>query len=156
MAGPPVTDDERDQVAALHAAGRSRAQIARELGRSASTVGRIADGLGLSWDRTATAAATAARTVDLAARRAHLAALLIEDAIEMRDRYRSPYVVKAVTAEGDIVSMRYDLPPAAETRNLVTALAVLVDKHLALVKADADESGGAEVDRWLKAMTGGA
>jgi hypothetical protein len=151
-----MTQAERDRVAELHAAGKSRAAIARELKRSPSTVGRVADALGLSWDRTATAAATEARQVDLAARRAELAATLLDDAFRLRDRLWAPYVDKVVAGQfAEVVTVRHDLPPAAETRNLITSVAVAIDKHLALVKADADQGGGAEVDRWLAAMTGG-
>jgi hypothetical protein len=36
----------------------------------------------------------------------------------------------------------------------MTTIAVAVDKHIALVKHDADTSGAAAIDAWLAAMTG--
>lgn len=146
MANVPVTDAERDRVAELHAQGQSRAQIARELGRSPNTIGRIATALGLSWDRTRTEQATRARQADLAGRRAELAALLLDDAFRIRGRFFTVYVEKRAvgSAEGvEVVTIRHDEPPAAELRNLVTSVAVVVDKHLALVKHDTADQGAA-------------
>lgn len=159
MARPrrPVTPAERQQVADLHAAGQSRAAIAKELQRSPTTVGKIAAELGLVWDRAATVVATAAKTADLAARRAELAGLLLDDAFRIRTRFFAEYVIKQAVGSGEgveVVTMRYDQPPAAELRNLITSVGIAVDKHLALVKADADTSGRAAVDAWLDAMTG--
>jgi hypothetical protein len=154
----PVTDEERASVAELHAQGMSRAAIARELGRGPATIGRIADQLGLTWDRSATVAATAAKVADLAARRAQLAGLLLDDAFRLRERLWEAYEIKqaVATADGGVVTktIRYDLPPAGETRNLMTSAAVAVDKHLALVRADQDTTGSAAVDAWLEDMIG--
>ncbi|GAA3455891.1 hypothetical protein GCM10018962_77250 [Dactylosporangium matsuzakiense] len=159
MADGPVTDAERDRVAELHAEGKSRAQIARELGRSPNTIGRIAAALGLSWDRTGTAEATRARQVDLAARRAELARLLLEDAFRIRGRFFTEYTEQRAVGSPDgveVVTIVHSEPPAAELRNLVTSVAVVVDKHLALVKVDVDSTGKAAVDAWLADMLGGA
>jgi hypothetical protein len=150
-----MTQAERDRVAELHAAGKSRAAIARELKRSPSTVGRVAEALGLSWDRTATAAATEARQVDLAARRAQLAATLLDDAFRLREKLYAPVIVYDFTKEGDFVTGELPSPPMADLRNIMTTVAIAIDKHLALIKADAEQGGGAEVDRWLVAMMGG-
>lgn len=142
MANVLVTDAERDRVAELHAQTWSRAQIARELGRSPNTIGRIATALGLTWDRARTETATRARQVDLAGRRAELAGLLLDDAFRIRGRFFTAYVEKRAvgSAEGvEVVTIRHSEPPAAELRNLVTSVAVVVDKHLALVKHDADQ-----------------
>ncbi|MCI2424110.1 helix-turn-helix domain-containing protein [Saccharopolyspora sp. K220] len=56
----------------LHAQGKTRNDIAREIGRSPSTVSRLAHAAGLSFDRSKTAAATQAKQRDNAARRADL------------------------------------------------------------------------------------
>lgn len=70
----PVTDADREQVRRLHAEGASRNAIARQLGRSASTVSKIARELGLAFSGGArVAAATEARRADAAARREQLA-----------------------------------------------------------------------------------
>lgn len=155
MAHRPVTQAERDQVAELHAAGKSRADIGRQLGRSATTIGRIGEQLGLSWDRTRTAAATAARSTDLAARRAELAALLLDDAFKIRERLYKPYTVVGFSKDGEPLTVELTEPPAAELRNIMTTIGIAVDKHLVLARADADTSGRAAVDAWLAAMMGG-
>lgn len=156
----PVTEGERTRVSDLHSQGMSRAAIARELGRGPATIGRIAEQLGLTWDRSATVAATAAKVADLAERRAQLAGLLLDDAFRLRERLWDTYEIASAvpTGDGDVVIRRikYDLPPAAETRNFITATAVAIDKHLALVRADQDTSGAAAVDAWLREMVGGA
>lgn len=91
-ANRPLTAKDRKRVRELHAAGRSRNAIAREIGRSASTVSKIADALGLDFDRSATAAATQARSADLAARRTALADRLTDDAERLRAQLFAPCV----------------------------------------------------------------
>ncbi|MFE7312056.1 helix-turn-helix domain-containing protein [Streptomyces sp. NPDC057555] len=62
-----MTDPDREQMRRLHAAGQSRNQIAREVGRSPSTVSKIACDEGLRFEGGARVApATAARQLDLA------------------------------------------------------------------------------------------
>lgn len=151
----PISDAERARVAELHAQGMSRAEIARTIGRAASTVGKIAERLGLTWSREKTVAATAARQADLASRRAELAAILLDDAFKLRERVWSRYTLTGFSRDGEPVTVDLSLPPAADTRNLVTALAVVVDKHLALIRADTDSTGRAAVDAWLREMLGG-
>jgi transposase-like protein len=56
-----VTDKERQRVAELHAEGKGRNAIAREIGRSAGTVSSVAAQLGISFDRSAAKKATDAR-----------------------------------------------------------------------------------------------
>jgi hypothetical protein len=157
----PVSDDERSRIAELHAAGRSRNAIARELGRSPDTINRVAAAAGLTWDRSATVAATAAKTADLAARRAELAGLLLDDAFRLRERLYAPTIVYEFVKgggerAGEFVSHLLDLPPHADARNIMTTVAIAVDKHLALVKADTDTAGASAVDQWLRALVGDA
>ncbi|WP_221761289.1 helix-turn-helix domain-containing protein [Kibdelosporangium aridum] len=64
-----ITDADHDRVRELHAEGKTRNDIARAIGRSPSTVTGIARKLGLTFDRSATAAATHARQIDNRARR---------------------------------------------------------------------------------------
>ncbi|RLL70306.1 helix-turn-helix domain-containing protein [Streptomyces sp. Z26] len=66
----PVTDDDRQQIRVLHAEGLGRNEIARRLNRSPRTISVQATDMGLTFDRTATAVATAARKTDAKARRA--------------------------------------------------------------------------------------
>jgi IS30 family transposase len=68
----PVTDEDRERLRQLHAEGHGRNEIARRLKRSPRTISILAEELGLSFDRTATAVATQARVIDAKARRAAL------------------------------------------------------------------------------------
>lgn len=70
------TPDEDILLAQLHADGATLTATARQMERSKDTVSRHATRLGLTWDRTATAVATAAKVKDAAARRAD--AVLVE------------------------------------------------------------------------------
>ena len=88
MAGP-LTDEERERIRALAASGMTRNDIARETGRSPGSITRVATSYGLSFDRTAVKAATAAIQVDIAERRERLRARLIG---------RAEYLMDAVEA----------------------------------------------------------
>jgi ParB-like chromosome segregation protein Spo0J len=80
----PITDEDRRRVRDLHAAGESRNAIAEAIGRSGATVSKIADELGLSFDRSAVKAATEAKVADARARRAALMLDLLDDAARLR------------------------------------------------------------------------
>jgi len=66
----PFTEAEIAELKRLHALGLGRNAIAREMGRSSRGITVHAERLGLSFDRTATAAATEAKMQDAKARRA--------------------------------------------------------------------------------------
>ncbi len=158
MSDPPVpiSDVERDRVRELHAQGLSRAEIARRMGRGATTIGRVADSLGLVFDHRRTMAATRAAQVDAAHRRAELAAGLLEDAFRLRQQLFSPCVVYDFTRDGLFVRGTLDRPPMTDQRAGMSAIGVAVDRHLALIRADADDTGAAAVDAWLRDILGDA
>ncbi len=66
----PLSDTEQARIGELHAAGASRNDIAKDLGRSGDTITRYCRKHGLAFDRAGVAAATAAKAKDAAARRA--------------------------------------------------------------------------------------
>ncbi|MGP4019968.1 helix-turn-helix domain-containing protein [Saccharopolyspora sp. 5N708] len=72
-ASRPVTEQERERVRELHAQGKTRNAIAKIMGRSPGTISTIARELGLAFDRSATAAASAAKAADNKARRVEIA-----------------------------------------------------------------------------------
>lgn len=87
----PLTPKDRKRVAELHAAGKSRNDIARAIGRSPSTVSKLAREQGLSFERGAQVeAATIARKADLAARRAEMAERLHDIAVAETKRIHAP------------------------------------------------------------------
>lgn len=87
----PITDEDKRRVRDLHAAGESRNHIAEAIGRSGATVSKIAEELGLSFDRSAVKAATEAKVADARARRAALMLDLLADAQRLRAQLWVPH-----------------------------------------------------------------
>jgi hypothetical protein len=154
---PPVTDAERQRVAELHAQGKSRNAIATDLGRSGRTISKIAAELGLTFERTRTAAATAAKKVDGAARRAQLQLDLLEAAQKHLGQYFAETTVFNFGGkENDFNSRTMPEPPHRDKQAIANAVKALADTALKLADYDrATDAGGADIDRWLTAMTDG-
>lgn len=91
--GVPVNPQTRAEVLRLFDAGLARNEIARKLDISTGVVSRICKAAGRSFDRSQTENATAARSVDLAARRAELADELSATALELLRARHDPYLV---------------------------------------------------------------
>lgn len=87
------TDEESARLTELHAAGKSLNFIANEMGRSKDTIGRYAEKLGLSFDRTRTAKAAEAVHVDNKARRVALEERLLVEAQKIMDQLWEPTLV---------------------------------------------------------------
>lgn len=140
-AGPPITDQDRQQVAELHAAGRSRNQIAREIGRAASTVSKIAAAFDppLSFERERTQKATAAKVADAKARRAALALALLGDAERLRRQMWAPATIYNFGGkDNDYNERAVDKPPFADQLKIMQTTGLAVDRHVRLVELDAD------------------
>lgn len=131
-----------------------RNAIARKHHVGLGTVTNIAQAEGLrdAFDRRQTARATADRQIDLAARRALFAENALDDADRIRDRFFESYT-SAVSSREGVEQITLDEPDAGALRNFITAYAVLIDKHIALVKVDSDP-GVSAVDKWLSGMLG--
>lgn len=153
----PVTQADYARVAELHAQGLSRNGIADAMGRSGRTVSRIAKELGLSFERTRTAAATAAKVADGKARRAALALALLDDAERLRQQLWKPARVHSFGGRDNTFNeATLDQPTFADQRNIMQAAATAIDRSVKLDEYDTgQDAGGAEVDRWLAGMTGG-
>lgn len=89
---PPISDDDKARILALHAEGKSRNEIARLTGRAAATVTKTVHAAGLTFDRTATESATAAKKADAAALRAQLELDYLEDAQRLRKQLWEPCI----------------------------------------------------------------
>jgi hypothetical protein len=139
MAAPISARKRTAILKAIKAGGSSRAQIARDHKVSGSTVSKIAKEAGIEapFDRAHTKTATQARVTDMAARRAKLAELLLQDAYALRERAWETYPVVNMTPDGPEITY-LPLPPARDTQALYTALGITVDKHVMIVKHDAD------------------
>lgn len=150
----PITAADREQVRRLHAEGKTRNQIAREIGRSGSTVSKIARELDLSFERgPEVVAATEARRMDLAARRQQLAEALHQDAERLRAQLWEPCTIGAFGGKDNEWSqVDLDRPPFAEQRQILAATSIAVDKSLKLAPAEGGE--GAEQVRSMLGTLG--
>ncbi len=139
MAAGPLSDDERARIRELHAAGKSRNDIARDLGRSSSTITRAARELGLTFDRAATRAATAAKVADAKAKRAALSLALLDDAERLRAQLFTPSVLHSFGgADHTYKSVTVERPPAREQREIMQATSTAISASLRL---DTHDSG---------------
>ncbi|WEH40786.1 helix-turn-helix domain-containing protein [Streptomyces sp. AM 2-1-1] len=139
----PVTDAERIRIRELHAEGKGRNVIAKELGRSGRTISEEAGKLGLSFAARAgqVAAATEVRQADLADRRAQLAELLQDDAERMRAQMWQPTTVWSFGGKDNTYEDHvFPEAPADVKRTLMAATATAIDRSLKLVPPK-DESG---------------
>ncbi len=135
----PVTDEDRRLVAELHAQGLSRNAIARQIGRSGRTVTKIADELGLDFERARTRVATEARKDDARARRAALAVRLLDDAERMRQQLWEACTVynfggKDNTFEQALINE----PSFADKHKIMSSVGIAIDRAVRLDEYDAD------------------
>ncbi|MBP5883164.1 helix-turn-helix domain-containing protein [Streptomyces scabiei] len=141
----PVTDEEHAEIRRLHAQGVGRNEIARRIGRGPRTVSEYCKREGLSFDRTATAAATEAKKIDAKARRAALIDRAYTRAERIFDRLEADvvdgYKFTSTTVNG-IETERLDHVPAPEERSLATAVGQYLTQAAKLEALDSD--GGVE------------
>ncbi|MFD1940518.1 helix-turn-helix domain-containing protein [Nonomuraea mangrovi] len=143
MASTPLTDDERQQIRDLHAAGHGCNQIARQLGRDRSTISRAANDIGLSFDRAQTRQATAARQADNAAMRAQLASDLLADAVRLRKQLWEPCTIHSFGGKDNIYNAaEVAEPPFRDKRDIMSTVGTAVDKALRLTDYDATDGAG--------------
>ncbi|MGW3442187.1 helix-turn-helix domain-containing protein [Streptomyces sp. NPDC001076] len=154
----PVTDEERQRVRELHAAGKGRNEIATELGRSGRTISEIAKGLGLSFSRASEVRqATEIRQADLADRRAALAQRLQDVAERELEKVNQPHLYWDWGGkEHDFDTYEASEPTPTDKRALLGVVATAIDRSLKLAPAEQDTEGLAAVDAWLKGMMGGS
>ncbi|QXN74217.1 helix-turn-helix DNA binding domain protein [Gordonia phage ObLaDi] len=130
-----MTAEERDQVRKLHEEGKGLNEIMRITGiKSKSMLSKFCKENGLTFDRSSTAAATAARIEDLKARQVAMAEKLMSTAEYLHTRFHDTY--RYYVREGDEM-MLVELPeiPLRETRDAVTAIGEAVRGHLTLFEA---------------------
>ncbi|BAL85476.1 hypothetical protein AMIS_2560 [Actinoplanes missouriensis 431] len=159
MAGghPPITDTERQRVAELHAEGLSRNAIAELLGRSGRTVSKICaeHDPPLTFERTRTAAATAAKKADGAARRAQLQVDLLENAQRLAGQMFAPSKIWNFGGkENDYNERTLDEPPFRDKQAIALSIKALADTAMKLADYDRTDVATSGIDAWLQHMTG--
>lgn len=133
----PLTDAELDQLRQLHTDGASRNDIARALDRSGSTISKACARLGLSFDRTKVAAATAAKVADAKALRAEIALGLLNDAQRLQRQLFAPAKVYNIGGKDNVYTERQvDEPPFRDKRDIMQSVATAVNASLRLDEYD--------------------
>ncbi|PWC05399.1 helix-turn-helix domain-containing protein [Agromyces badenianii] len=133
----PVQPEERARVIALVKAGKSRNDIARETGLGAATVSRIAKAVGLSFDRSKTAAATEARKVDLAAERIRLLERMLANGHAAMETVEGPVVVYNFGGKDNTYrEKRFAKAPLALRKDAQTTAGIAFDKATRIVEKD--------------------
>jgi len=139
MPGQPLTADEERELTRLHAEGLSMRKVAKEMDRSLSSVQRVSRRLGLTWDHSSTAAATAAKQIDNRARRAALETLLLENAEHLAQQVRLPH--EYIDHGGkDFIEVRWvqDEPTPTDKLKLMQAVGIGIDRSIRIAEFDAD------------------
>ncbi|WP_293785020.1 helix-turn-helix domain-containing protein [uncultured Aeromicrobium sp.] len=140
----PISDETRERILALHAEGRTRNDIARDVGVSGSTVTKVVKAAGRSFDRAATKAATEARKVDLAERRARLRAKYLQRAEELLDQMDKPHLVFNFGGKDNTYEERtLDRPPVKDIRDLMQAASTATNAELRIAAAESDTNAEA-------------
>lgn len=143
MAARPLTQQDRDQVRALHAEGCNRNEIARRIGRAQSTVSKLAAELGLTFDRTRTREATKAKVADAKLRRAQLASDLLDDAQRLRRQLWQPCELVKIGGKDNIATREpLNQPLFDDQLKIVQATGLAAERHARLVELDADNGVG--------------
>lgn len=123
----------------VRAGGMSVRAIAEKHQVSRSTVSTYAKAAGLhgGFDRSKTAAATAARVVDLAARRAEVKERLLAKASDLLDQLDQPHKVFSFGGKDNTYNSKIlDRPPTGDIRNLMQSASIALQRHIDLEKVD--------------------
>lgn len=151
----PVTADELDEIRRLHAEGHGRNEISRRTGRCLRTISVQCAKMGLTFDRTATEAATAARNADLAEKRSILADALTDDALRLSAQVWEPAVIHSFGGKDHTYNSReVDEPLAADKRSLMAAATAAAAQSVRLVPP-AEDTGAADARSMLGKLFAG-
>jgi len=138
----PVTDELRGRVRALHGEGLGRNAIAREVQVSGATVTKIAQALGLEFNREDTAIAVRARQVDLDEVRERLARKFLVRAEESLDAIDEPVTIGQFGGSDNTWNERLLDSPTIEQRSILIKTAqAAAAKGIELLKVDAERGG---------------
>lgn len=145
---------EENKLKQLHKQGLSCNEIARQMHRSSSTIGKYAKQLGLSFARAQTKNATEARCADAAQKRAILKDRLLDEAALMLDSLHKPFLLAGLGGRdnryGEHVMPQ---PPPAEMRNIMTSVGIALQRSIELERVDQQsETSVTVIDEYLKTL----
>lgn len=135
----PITKAEKRRILDLHAEGKSRNEIAREVGRSTATITRTVTEAGGTFDRSNTEAATKAAIADRKVRRNAIIDRLYtrtEKALERLEAEEFRALVPV--APGRQEAQDLDFVPGAEERQISSSMTSYLTAAANLEKVDAD------------------
>jgi hypothetical protein len=136
--GSTLPDDVQARILDMCRAGRTRNDIARELGISAASVSGSCTAPASRSTERQVKAATAARTVDMRARRAEVAELLLEDAVRLRAQMWEPHeYIDHGGKDFDEARWTQDEPSPADKLKLMQAAVAALGRHMNLEQHDA-------------------
>lgn len=139
LVAKPLTQAQRQTIIDLHAAGRKRNEIAREAGVAPASVTKVCQQEGLTFDRTATRAAVAAKVVDAKERRAELTLLLLEDAHRLRQQLWAPArLVNFGGKDNTLAETTLTEPLFVDKKNIMSAVGIAIDRVVKLEAIDND------------------
>jgi hypothetical protein len=150
----PLSTKEQQHIRQLHSQGLSLNEIARQLHRSNSTIGKYSKQMGLSYDRAMTKNATKAKQADAAALRADLKLRLLREAGLMLDSLHQPFLLGGLGGKDNSYNEHVmPKPPPAEMRNLMTSVGIALQRSIELEKVDQQsETSVTVIDEYLKAL----
>ena len=140
--GRPVEPDVRARIIELVEAGMSRNAVARELKLSPSTVSKVAAECDppLTFDRSSSAAAVAAKQADAKARRAEIQLKLIDKAEDFLHSLDQPFLAFSFGGrDNDYNEHKLDAPPTGDILNLMRSTSLALKEARDLRKDDDDE-----------------
>jgi AraC-like DNA-binding protein len=150
-----IDDTKKAHILALHGQGLGCKAIAREAGVSPSTVSKVCNEAGLTFDRSKTEVATKALVADAKHRRAELAEHLLDDADRLRRQLWEP--AKAFSFGGrdnTYNEVELDKPTFADQLKILQAVDVASRRHQSLVEMDAGR-GATEAESVLDRLEAG-
>lgn len=153
MAATGLPDEDRARILELHAQGMSRNDIAREVGRSGSTVSKVVRDAGLAFDRTSTIEATRARQADLAEMRADLEMRYLERAAELLEQMDEKHIVFNIGGKDNVYTEHtLDRPTTGDIRNLMQSASIATTASLKIATSGVGDTDHSAVDAWLEHM----
>jgi hypothetical protein len=145
--------DDEERLRQLHADGMPRNRIAEEMGWGLGTISNHARRLGLSFDRSATRAATEARQVDLRDRRQRIQEQLYDLAERSIRRAQERYLVTGFDHTGEFVAETVPEPPARETKDLTLAASSALTSAVKLAQVDGGDVGREQAAGLLQGLS---
>ena len=140
--GKPVTEAERMKIRVCHGQGWTATKIAKDLGRPVVTVTRQAAAMHLHFDHAQTANATKAAAIDMKARRARIAARLLDESEELLDDLKRPYMDHTFTQAGEYVQHAV-MPVPQDKAHLTRGAPNLMAEHRRMAEFDTSDDGAA-------------